>query len=145
MTDRNNIRYMKKVLVTVSQASDGTFWCHTEKDVYGTGLNAAGQTVKEAKEDLMACLEEAKADYEESGKMAEPVEFRYQYDLQSFFDYFSFLNVSEVARRAGVNPSLMRQYTSGKKRAGETIYSRLADCMNTITSELQASSLRAHD
>ena len=73
LTDRNNVRYMRKVLVTVSQASDGTFWCHTEKDVYGTGLNAAGQTVKEAKDDLLACLEEAKADYEESGKTAEPV------------------------------------------------------------------------
>ena len=77
---------MRKVLVTVSQASDGTFWCHTEKDVYGVGLNAAGQTVKEAKDDLLACLEEARADYEESGKTAEQVEFRYQYDLQSFFD-----------------------------------------------------------
>ena len=93
---------MRKVLVTVSQASDGTFWCHTEKDVYGTGLNAVGQTVKEAKDDLLACLEEAKADYEESGKTAEQIEFRYQYDLQSFFDYFSFLNVTEVAKRAGV-------------------------------------------
>ena len=92
---------MRKVLVTVSQASDGTFWCHTEKDVYGVGLNAAGQTVKEAKDDLLACLEEARADYEESGKTAELVEFRYQYDLQSFFNYFSFLNVTEVAKRAG--------------------------------------------
>ena len=78
---------MRKVLVTVSQASDGTFWCHTEKDVYGVGLNAAGQTVKEAKDDLLACLEEARADYEESGKTAELVEFHYQYDLQSFFNY----------------------------------------------------------
>ena len=116
---------MKKVLVTVSQASDGTFWCHTEKDVYGAGLNAVGQSVKEAKDDLLACLEEAKADYEESGKTAEQVEFRYQYDLQSFFDYFSFLNVTEVAKRAGVNPSLMRQYTRGIKTAGEKTYERL--------------------
>ena len=133
---------MKKVLVTVSQASDGTFWCHTEKDVYGAGLNAAGQSVKEAQDDLLACLEEAKADYEESGKTAEQVEFRYQYDLQSFFDYFSFLNVTEVAKRAGVNPSLMRQYTRGIKTAGEKTYERLTACMASITKELQAASFR---
>ena len=133
---------MRKVLVTVSQASDGTFWCHTEKDVYGTGLNAVGQTVKEAKDDLLACLEEAKADYEESGKTAEQIEFRYQYDLQSFFDYFSFLNVTEVAKRAGVNPSLMRQYTRGIKTAGEKTYERLTACMASITKELQAASFR---
>ena len=133
---------MRKVLVTVSQASDGTFWCHTEKDVYGVGLNAAGQTVKEAKDDLLACLEEARADYEESGKTAEQIEFRYQYDLQSFFDYFSFLNVTEVAKRAGVNPSLMRQYTRGIKTAGEKTYERLTACMASITKELQAASFR---
>ena len=124
---------MRKVLVTVSQASDGTFWCHTEKDVYGTGLNAVGQTVKEAKDDLLACLEEAKADYEESGKTAEQIEFRYQYDLQSFFDYFSFLNVTEVAKRAGVR---------GIKTAGEKTYERLTACMASITKELQAASFR---
>ena len=133
---------MKKVLVMVSQASDGTFWCHTEKDVYGSGLNATGSTGKEAKEDLLMCLEEAKTDYEESGKTAEPVEFRYQYDLQSFFDYFSFLNVTEIAKRAGVNPSLMRQYARGIKTAGEKTYERLASCMADITKELQTASFR---
>jgi hypothetical protein len=133
---------MKKVLVTVSQASDGMFWCHTEKEIYGVGLNSAGSSVKEAKDDLLMCLEEAREDYEESGKYAEPVEFRYQYDLQSFFDYFSFLNVTEIAKRAGVNPSLMRQYTRGIKTAGEKTYERLAACMDSITKDLQAASFR---
>jgi hypothetical protein len=39
---------MKKILVTVAQASDGTYWCHTEQNVFGGGLNGAGSTVKEA-------------------------------------------------------------------------------------------------
>ena len=133
---------MKKVLVTVSQASDGTFWCHTEKDVYGAGLNAVGETVKDAKEDLLTCLKEAKEDYEESGHKADPVEFRYQYDLQSFFDYFSFLNVTEIAKRAGINPSLMRQYARGIKTAGEKTYERLSACMADITQDLQTASFR---
>lgn len=53
---------MKKVIVTVSQAEDGSFWCHTEEDVFDSGLNGAGATVAEAKEDLMMCLEESKKD-----------------------------------------------------------------------------------
>ena len=60
---------MTKVLVTVSQATDGSFWCHTEDDVYGGGLNGAGASVKDAKQDLMECLEDAKADYVESGNV----------------------------------------------------------------------------
>ncbi len=135
----------EKVLVTIYRANDGSYWCHTEEDVFGCGLNSVGMSVEESKADLMDCMKEARQDYMEKGGTPYEVSFRYQYDMQSFFDYFSFLNVTEVARRAGINPTLLRQYTCGKKRAGESIYSRLADCMNNITSELQASSLRAHD
>ena len=51
-----------KVKVSVYKADDGSYWCHTEKDVYGTGLNGQGNSVAEAKQDLFACLEEAKED-----------------------------------------------------------------------------------
>ena len=39
-----------KVKVSVYKAADGSFWCHTDRDVYGTGLNACGSTVAEAKQ-----------------------------------------------------------------------------------------------
>lgn len=133
---------MEKVLVTISQAPDGSYWCHTENDVFGSGLNGAGASVKEAKADLMECLEEAKSDYEENGGVVYDVDFRYQYDLQSFFEYFSFLNVTDIAKRAGINPSLMRQYTSGVKNAGEKTYARLSACIDSVTKELQAASFR---
>ena len=133
---------MSTVVVTIAQAADGTYWCHTEQDVYGGGLNGAGKTVKEAKDDLMLCLEEARQDYVERGGEPYPVEFRYQYDLQSFFEYFSFLNVTDIAKRAGINPSLMRQYSRGIKNAGEKTYSRLSKCISNITQELSAASFR---
>ena len=131
---------MEKILVIISQAADGSFWCHTETDVYGSGLNSVGTSVKEAKEDLISCLSDAKLNYEESGQTPYEVEFTYQYDLQSFFNYFSFLNVTEIAKRAGINPSLMRQYTSGVKNAGEKTYERLAACISNITKDLQVAS-----
>ena len=133
---------MEKVLVTISQAPDGTFWCHTESDVYGGGLNSAGDTVKAAKEDLQICLEDAREDFVEHGGTPYDVEFEYKYDLQSFFEYFSFLNVSEIAKRAGINPSLMRQYTSGIKNAGEKTYARLSACMEKLSKELSAATFR---
>ena len=76
-----------------------------------------GDTVEQAKQDLIDCYQEAKEDLEEQGKTMPVVEFVYKYDLQSFFNYFSFLNVTEIAKRAGINPSLMRQYSSGIKHA----------------------------
>ena len=106
---------MKKIKVIVEQAKDGSFWCHTEDGIGKVGLNSCGETVAAAKQDLMDCLALAKVDAKENGEVFPDVEFEYKYDLQSFFNYFSFLNVSEIAKRAGVNPSLMRQYSKGIK------------------------------
>ena len=127
-----------KVLVIVEQAKDGTYWCYTENDIEGVGLNATGKTVEEAKADLMDCYREAVEDARLDGKSFPKVEFEYKYDLQSFFSYFSFLNVSDIARRAGINPSLMRQYSSGVKKAGDKTYQKLTGCMNKIKADLEA-------
>ncbi len=127
-----------KVQVIVEQASDGKFWCYTEHDIENVGLSAMGDSVAKAKQDLLSCYEEAKQDAAENGKRFPNVEFEYKYDLQSFFNYFSFLNVSDIAQRAGINPSLMRQYSRGIKKAGEKTYERLSACMANITTDLQA-------
>ena len=129
-----------KVKVSVYKSDDGTYWCHTEKEVYGTGLNGSGNTVSEAKLDLFSCLESAKEDYISQGKDPNPVEFEYVYDLQSFFEYFSVFNVTEVARRAGINPTLMRQYTSGVKKAGEKTYAKLSACISDIKKDMMTAS-----
>lgn len=134
------LHIMKKVTVTVYKSSDGMFWCHTEQDVYGGGINGVGMTVAEAKQDLMVCLADARSAYMAEGGKDYEVEFGYKYDLQSFFEYFSFLNVTEIAKRADINPSLMRQYASGIKQAGEKTYQRLAACMTKICGELQVAS-----
>lgn len=91
---------MKKVTIIVEQASDGSYWCRTIEDIAGIGLNSCGDTVEQAKQDLIDCYQEAKEDLEEQGKTMPVVEFVYKYDLQSFFNYFSFLNVTEIAKRA---------------------------------------------
>ena len=85
-------------------------------------------------------LEEAKKDYVMQGKTPASIEFEYVYDLQSFFEYFSFFNVTELARRAGINPTLMRQYTCGVKKAGEKTYSKLSACINDIRKDIIAAS-----
>ena len=125
-----------KITVTVSQANDGSFWCQTEKPIANTYLSATGKNVAEAKEDLQICLEDALEDLREQGKYVGAVEFTYKYDLQSFF------NISEVGKRAGINPSLMRQYARGIKNAGEKTYGKLSTCMSSIAAELQAASFQ---
>lgn len=75
---------------------------------------------------------------EEEGKEVPELEFTYKYDMQSFFNYFSFLNVTKVAELAGINPSLMRQYTSGVANAGQKQYDKIRVAIGKISKELFA-------
>ena len=94
-----------KITVTISRAGDGSFWCQTEEPIIDSYLSSTGSSVAEAKEDLQVCLEDALEDLREQGKEVGPVEFTYKYDMQSFFDYFSFLNISYVFPSCGIAAS----------------------------------------
>lgn len=86
----------------------------------------------------MRALEECRQASPEDKDINQDMEFTYKYDIQAFFKEFSFLNATDVARRAGINPSLMRQYTSGVKKAGEKTYNKLNACLSNIKNDLQA-------
>lgn len=128
-----------KVNVCVSVAEDGCFECHPMMELYGLEIMGWGNTVEEAKESLLSNLDSARQEYVSQGKRACTVMFRYIYDLQSFFRYFSVLNVSVVARRARIAPDVMALYTNGVKMASERTYARIAACLSDICMDLSGS------
>ena len=115
----------------MEKAKDGHYSCYVEEDLPGFGLSGFGDTAEAAKED-----QEIKEMQEEEGKEVPELEFTYKYDMQSFFDYFSFLNVTKVAELAGINPSLMRQYTSGVTNPGQKQYDKIRVAVERISKEL---------
>ncbi len=78
------------------------------------GAVTAGETIEEISENFKEVIE-MQADYLESkGKVDEAIELRnavviYYLDLQTFFDYYSLFNKSELAKYIGINPSLLRR------------------------------------
>ena len=125
-----------KVTAIMEKAKDGHYSCYVEEDLPGFGLSGFGETAEAAKEDMMKAYQEIKEMQEEEGKEVSELEFTYKYDMQSFFDYFSFLNVTKVAELAGINPSLMRQYTSGVTNAGQKQYDKIRVAVERISKEL---------
>ena len=122
----------------MEKAKDGHYSCYVEDDLPGFGLSGFGDTAEAAKKDMMNAYQEIKKMQEEEGKEVPELEFVYKYDIQSFFDYFSFLNVTKVAEMAGINPSLMRQYTSGVANAGQKQYDKIRVAIGKISKELSA-------
>lgn len=127
-----------KVTVIIEKAKDGYYSCYVEDDLPGFGLSGFGESAEAAKEDMLKAYQEIKEIQAEEGKEVPELEFTYKYDMQSFFDYFSFLNVTKVAELAGINPSLMRQYTSGVANAGQKQYDKIRVAIGKISKELSA-------
>ena len=42
-------------------------------------------------------------------------EFDVSYDLTAFFEQYTYLNISDIAKRTSINSTLMRQYAAGIK------------------------------
>jgi hypothetical protein len=125
-----------KVNIVFEMAKDGGCSCFMKEDLPDFGLLGFGDSPQEAKEDMLKAYHEIKDMLIEEGKNPPELDFVYHYDMKSFFEYFDFLNVSKVAQRAGINPSLMRKYSSGLVKAGEGQYLKLQSAVHSIANEL---------
>ena len=130
---------MAKKVVLILEYGNGGYSCYNDDPIgkYAV-IDGDGATAEEAKGDFMRALEECRQASPEDKDINQDMEFTYKYDIQAFFKEFSFLNATDMARRAGINPSLMRQYTSGVKKAGEKTYNKLNACLSNIKNDLQA-------
>ena len=66
----------------------------------------------------------------------EVAEFDVSYDLTSFFEQYSFLNISDIAKRTSINSTLMRQYAAGIKFPSIERVQNIEEAIRTIGREL---------
>ena len=125
-----------KVTAIVELSKDGLFGIYISDELPGFGLNGTGNSVEEAKRDMLSAYEEIKEMFAEQGKEIPELPFSYKYDLPSFFDYFSWINVSEFAKKIGFNASLLRRYKSGSKLASEEQCKRIGVGLSKLVKEL---------
>jgi hypothetical protein len=71
------------------------------------------------------------------------VVFEYAYDLTMFFEQFSFLNQSKIAELAGINPGLIRQYSSGHKQPSREQVDKIEKAIREMAGKLRTVRLSA--
>lgn len=125
--------------IVVEQGKDGYFSCYLEEEIPYLGLHGYGESSQEAIDDFLAFYKEGKAMLAEQGKEVPEIEFTIKYDMASFFNRFDFLNKSKIAEKAGINPSLLRKYTSGVAKAGKQQYEKLSKAVKSLATEMLAS------
>lgn len=120
------------------------------KDGYGIyvtnlkdhGLNGMGDSVEAAKADMMEALSLLVSMYTDEGKPIpkelDNPQFDYKYDIPSFFADFDYLIVSKIAKRAGINESLLRQYKIKKAFASEDQTKKVEKAIHDLGKEMMA-------
>lgn len=99
---------MKVIKLIVEKNKDG-FWGQIEEhpEVFAQGTSIK-ELLENAKEGLVLLLEEAGSDIPE-------FTINIVLDLQEFFKVNDFIKISNLAKKAGMNQSLLRQYSTGIK------------------------------
>lgn len=130
-----------EVKVTIEKSPDGTYSAYMEELFDDFGLAGYGNSAKEAIEDFYCSVQETKELLKKKGKTMPELTFSFYYDLQSFFSYFSYLNISKVGEKSGISPSLMRQYASGSAKASQKQYDKIRNSIHNIVLELSTASI----
>jgi len=132
-----------KTKALIEMGKDGSFSIFTpdlESTIWGEG-----NTVAEAKHDFLNSYKEVLLSYQENNKKPpnelQNLEFVYQYDIASLFNYCNFLNISKLAQTIDVNPSLLRQYKAGNTYISKKQAKKIEAGLHRIGKQLLSVSL----
>ena len=129
-----------KTIALIEKGKDGKFGIFTP-DINST-IIGEGNTVAEAKADFENSLMEIIQSYKEDGielpEELHNIEFEYKYDISSVFNYYSWINITQFAKIAGINSSLMRQYTTGKTYISDAQTRKIETALHHFGKELTA-------
>lgn len=129
-----------KVNALIERTDNGYYSIACDGKIGNFCLGGFGDSVKDAKADFDSIVKDAQDSYiKEHGSL--PDEFKeiivdYKYDLQSFFNYFNWINISKFAKAAGINESKMRQYKTGKAFASERTKNTIEVTIHRMSEEL---------
>ncbi|RFS20587.1 pilus assembly protein HicB [Chitinophaga silvatica] len=115
----------KKKIVAIVEASSTGFGVFSENL---PGITGYAHTIQKAKDDFIAAIIEVNG--------SNNYEIAYKYDIVSIFEHLSFLDVTETAKRIGINSSLLRQYKSGIVKPSEKQKERILSGLHELGKEL---------
>jgi hypothetical protein len=119
---------MENIKLIIENAKDGMVWGRVTYDD-----NLLTESAGNA-EELQLKMKTLLADFHDLEPDA--INFELSYDLSAFFENFGYLKISEIAKYAGLNSSLLRHYVAGSKTASKAQVLKLQDAIHKVGNEL---------
>lgn len=127
------------VSITIVKNGDHGYICECDHEFEHFDLGGTGATVEEAKKDCFTFYDEMKEEYPDD--VFPELEVSWVYDFPSFFNNFDFLNISKVAKYAGMSPSNFRHYAAGSKRMSQKQFNKVKEAFGKMADELKSCTL----
>ena len=118
----------KNVLFTVERSIDG-YWAYTPD----LPVHTYGETFAELKYNAVEAFNYF---MEDTGEKINENNINLEIDLKQFFQYYRVLNAKFIARRIGMNETLLSQYVQGRKKPSPRQTRRILMGIQEIGKEL---------
>ena len=127
---------MKKTITVTIERNEDAFFAYTAQI---DGCTAGGFTFDEVKtnieEMIGLCIDK---DMSLAKEYSRGYRLNFEVDLGSVFKLLPEVNISSLAKLAGMNPGLLRQYASGAKRASEEQAGKINMAISTLANKLNS-------
>lgn len=123
-------KLQRKIDLSIEKTDTGYSAFADEIDVFTTASDIASLYTHS--------LEALNLYYEEKGYYVAADNIKLHLDLKQFFKYYKVINANFLARRIGMNPTLLSQYVSGNKRPSTKQTNKIIQGIRTIGQELVA-------
>lgn len=119
-----------KIKITITKEDTG----YSANALVGNNFIATEAETFDTLKEMM--LEAVNLSFEEEGFIYSIDEIKFEYDLESFFDFYKVINAKALSERIGMNQGLLAQYIKGIKKPSATQTKRILSGVQQIGREL---------
>ncbi|MCF8232570.1 MAG: helix-turn-helix transcriptional regulator [Bacteroidales bacterium] len=120
------MKLKKKINIIVEKTDTGFSAYAEDYPIYTTGINVP---------ELLNNALEATQLYFDDDHLSHD-DLNLEIDFKQFFKYYRFLNANFLAKKIGINPTLLSQYINGHKRPSKKQTQKILDGIHEIGQEL---------
>ncbi len=117
-----------KIKIIIERTETGFSAYSEEYPIYTTG-----KTITELQNNA---VEATQMYFEEQSEKIKIENMQFEYDFKQFFQYYNVINAKMLAKKIGMNATLLSQYVSGRKKPSEIQTEKILLGIHQIGQEL---------
>lgn len=126
-----------KVIVIIEQNTDGKYFAYMDNDSLEFAINGFGDTVEDAKSDILLAYGEMKELIKAEGKPIPELEFEYKFDVASFLEHYSkVLSLAGLERLTGVAQGQLSHYVTGRRKPSHKTVEKIEKSLHNFAAEI---------